>query len=183
MGRVQRFKILKTAISKYGAPVETAGNAFYKFNQYRLGKANLEIAGTERGDDEIKSLTPFGTDGDDKYVIQLSGRGTDTNLSANALSLSELGLAAASGDDVYNENFIPAKIKVKKNGTKTKKHPSKITGTPYTKVAGSVFTFPFGRKATTDRALERQAALYRLVENAEGNYSVTFTPERMYGGS
>lgn len=181
MGRNRRFKILETAIKKYKAPVTTPGNAFYKYDQFQKGLATYDVDGTERGDDELQSIIPFGLgDGTEKLVIQVSGRVTDTSIAANALTKAELGLAAPVAADDYNENFMPAKIIVKAQGAKADK-VSQITGVTYKKVAGNSFTFPFGRKAATDRLFDRQLALYNLIEAAEGKFSVTFAPERMYG--
>lgn len=182
MGRNQRFKILKTAIKKYKAPVTDPTTAFFKYDQFEKGKANYKVDGQERGDDELVSLVPFGFgEGTDKLVIQVSGRLTDQAISANALTRAELGLSAVVAADDYNENFIPAKIVVKLQTGTDKDNVSQITGVPYTKVLGDSYTFPFGRKTATDRLFDRQLALYNIVEAAAGKFSVTFKPERMYG--
>ena len=111
MGRQKRFKILKTAIKKYKAPVSTPGTAFYKYDQFQKGLATYNVDGQARGDDELKSIVPFGLgSGTEKLVVQVSGRITDTSIGANALSVAELGLSTPVAADDYNENFIPAKI-------------------------------------------------------------------------
>lgn len=181
MPRSRRFKILETAIKKYKAPVTTPGTAFFRYDQFQKGLTEYNVNGQARGDDELQSLVPFGLgDGTNKLIIQVSGRVTDPNIGANALSRSELGLSSPVAADDYNENFIPAKIIVKQVGASTTA-TSQITGVPYKKVAGESFTFPFGRKTATDRLFDRQLALYNIVEAAEGKFSTTFTPERMYG--
>lgn len=176
----RRFKILETAIRKYKAPVSTPGTAFYKYDQFRKGLVDFNVDGQARGDDEFRALTPFGLgDGTEKLAVQVSGRLTDTNISGNALSATELGLTAVTNEN-YERDFIPAKIIVKKLGAGSPQ-TSQITGVSYTKIAGDSFTFPYGRKTATDRQFDRQRALYNLIEASTEKFSATFTPERMRG--
>ena len=183
MGRIKRFSILKTAIKKYKADTATTGTAFYKYDQFIKGLSSYTVEGQARGKSQRYKIEPFGiaSTGQD-FAIMGSGRITDSNLSTHGLSLTELGLAALAETDsaFMDANYVPAKIIVKKLGAATP-IDSKITGISYKKRPGESYTFPFGRKASTDNMFERMGALSTLVKATTGDFGITFKPERLFG--
>lgn len=184
MARNKRFKILKTAIKKYKAPVTDPTSAFYHYDRFQKGLADYKVNGTNRGEDIFRLIDPFGASTTaDPYRIKLTGRATTANITAVGLSELELGLAPIpdNGNFTVSRNFIPAKIIAKSiSGTGEDPEISQITKEPYKRQRGSTITLPFGRIVDADRFFERQLALARTVEAAPGKQSVTFKPERLY---
>lgn len=185
MIRNKRFKVLKTAIKKYKAPITDPTTAFYHYDRFQRGIAEYNVDGTARGENLFRLIDPFGANpASDPYRVSLSGRASNDAISGAGLSELELGLAPIPDDAnfIVSRNYIPAKIVVKTITSSGIDRTSQITRTPYKRQAGSSITLPFGRQTDSDRLFERQAALTRLVEAAPGRKSVTFKPERLYQG-
>lgn len=187
MGRNKRFKILRTAIRKYKAPVSTPGTPFYVFDQFDKGLADFHPEQPDRGAQEERKAKPFAVPAtSDPYVIQRSStRALETGLASTGLSLADLAVSDVLAADTVtdNPNYIPAKIVVF-NPTGTTRDVSaaqnKVTGTPYKRRNGSSYTLPFGQGATPGTTL--LVAMGYLSDKADAaGKTVTFKPERFYG--
>lgn len=187
MGRSKRFKILKTAIKKYQAPVTTVGTPFYKFDQFQKGLADYHPDQPARGKSEERKAKPFAeVAAADPYIISGSStRSLETSIAQTGFTLTDLAVSDVAAADVVqgNPNYIPAKIIVFVGGTASTTVTAvenKVTGTAYKRKTGTSYTLPFGQGATPGTSL-LNAMGYLSNKADDAGKSVTFTPERFYG--
>lgn len=187
MPRGKRFKILKTAIRKYKAPVTVPGTPFYKFDQFDKGLVDFHPDQPDRGKSEERKCKAFAEISTaDPYIINGSStRALETGIAATGFNLNDLAVSDVAAADVVsdNPNFIPAKVIVFVGTgatTNVTAAENKVTGTAYKRKTGASYTLPFGQGATPGTSVLIAMGYLSNKADAAGK-GVTFKPERFYG--
>lgn len=188
MARVKRFKILRTAIRKYKAPV-TAGTPFGTFDAFDKGNSELSPTQPARGTVRLWKGKPFGVNNtSDPYLLNRpSTRSLVTALGSSGFTLTDLAVSAYELTDEVDSspNFVAARAVVKNlpaAGTdQTTTETSKITGLSYKRRKGETYTLPFCQDATAPGPNVADAMAYLSDKAADNNKGITFKPERFYG--
>lgn len=187
MARQKRFKVLKTAIRKYGAPVNIPGTPFFKFDQFDKGNADYHPAQPSRGKVKDRKAKPFAVPTtENPYTIRGSStRALETSLATTGFTLNDLAVSDIDDADVVqgNPNYVPAKVIIFSGTgatTTVTAIQNKVTGTAYKRKTGNSFTLPFGQGATPGVSLLNAQGYLAAKADATGK-GVTFLPERFYG--
>lgn len=190
MARSKRFKILKTAISKYKAPVSTPGTAFYVFDRFQKGLTDYHPNQPARGEVQDWKAKPFGVPSSETILTKIkraSTRSLATDLGQTGLVLTDLAVSQVEATDNVSDdsNYIPAKAIVFSGTTgvtNVSASDNKVTGVPYKRRNGSSFTLPFGQGNTPGTHMTiAMGYIADKIDEATGNKTVTFKPERFYG--
>jgi len=149
-----------------------------KYKKFRGKEFSITRIGTSPGKKVFKALEPFGLDLDPKKARVSVGSRAIGKVTDFSIPLTELALTDVN-DNTEKIKFEPARIIVALVGSKGDKLPSAITGVPVQRYNGAYsYTFPFGKKAETNREAERMKALKALVEGtANLDANVTFKSE------